>query len=157
MKTKLREFKLKNLNKPIIGSLNINSIRNKFEQLKYFIKDEIDILLINETKLDESFPTAQFSIEGFSKLHRLDRNENGGGILLYVKENIPSKILSKHYFSCDMEGIFIEINLRKVKWVLFGTYHPPSQNDQYYFDQVERALDIYKGSFENFLLFDFAM
>ena len=44
-----------------------------------------------------------------------------------------SKLLSKHNFPDDIEGIFVEINLRKIKWLLFGTYHPPSQADNYYF------------------------
>ena len=33
-----------------------------------------------------------------------------------------------------------------------GTYHPPSQSDQYYFDSVGRALDTYSDSYEKFLL-----
>ena len=32
----------------------------------------------------------------------------------------------KHVFPDDIEGLFINLNLRKVKWLLFGTYHQPS-------------------------------
>ena len=77
----LRSLRVKNLNKLIIGHLNINSLRNKFELLTHQIKDNIDILMISETKLDESFPTSQFFMNGFSSPHRLDRKCNGGGIL----------------------------------------------------------------------------
>ena len=90
----MRSLRVKNLNKLIIGHLNINSLRNKFELLTHQIKDNIDILMISETKLDESFPTSQFFMKGFSSPHRLDRNCNGGGILLYIREDIPSKLLS---------------------------------------------------------------
>ena len=90
----LRSLRVKNLNKLIIGHLNINSLRNKFELLTHQIKDNIDILMISETKLDESFPTSEFFMKGFSSLHCLDRNCNGGGIILYIRENIPSKLLS---------------------------------------------------------------
>ena len=90
----LRSLRVKNLNKLIIGHLNINSLRNKFELLTHQIKDNIDILMISETKLDESFPTSQFFMKGFSSPHRLDCNCNGGGILLYIREDIPSKPLS---------------------------------------------------------------
>ena len=82
----------------------------------------------------------------------MDRNRNGGGILIYVREDIPSKLLLKHNFPDDIEGIFIEINLRKIKWLLFGTYHPPSQADNYYFDSITRALDIYGRLYTKFLL-----
>ena len=86
-------IEVKNLNKLIIRHLNINSLRNKFELLTHQIKDNID-LMISERNLDESFPTSQFFMNGFSSPHRLDRNCNGGGILLYIREDIPSKLLS---------------------------------------------------------------
>ena len=68
-------------------------MRNKFEMLAEGIGGNIDILLVSETKIDESFPIAQFKLNGFSMPYRLDRNKNGGGLLLYVREDISSKIL----------------------------------------------------------------
>ena len=62
---------------------------------------------------------------------RLDQNQKGGGILIYVRSDIPSKLLTKHSFPNDIEGLFVKINFRKSRRLLFGTYHPPSQNDQY--------------------------
>ena len=53
-------------------------------------------------------------------------------------------------FSNDIEGLFVEINFRKSKWFIFGTYHPPSQSDQYYFDCLDKALDNY-SSYEKFI------
>ena len=44
--------------------------------------------------------------------------------MIFVREDIPSKKLIKHTFPDDIEGLFIEINLRKCKWLLFGSYHP---------------------------------
>ena len=90
----MESYRVKNLNKLTIGHLNINSLRNKFELLTHQTKDNIDILMISETKLDESFPKSQFFMKGFSSTHRLNRNCNGGGILLYIREDIPSKLLS---------------------------------------------------------------
>ena len=69
-----------------------------------------------------------------------------------MREDIPSKELKKHSFPDDIEGIFIEINLRKTKWLIFGTYHPPNQSDKYYFDSLTKALDIYYGQYDKFLL-----
>ena len=56
--------------------------------LEEIIKDKVDIFLISETKLDSSFPSGQFIIKGYSTPFRLDRNQNGGGLLLYVSEDI---------------------------------------------------------------------
>ena len=38
--------------------------------------------MITETKLDESFATGQFFMNGFCSPFRLDRDRNGGSILL---------------------------------------------------------------------------
>ena len=83
------------------------------------IQGNVDILVVTETKLDSSFPNYQFLIEGFSQPYRMDRNRNSGGVLIYVREDIPSKELKKHIFPDDIEGIFIEVNLRKIKWLMF--------------------------------------
>ena len=50
----------------IIAHLNINSIRNKFDSLSFMVENNADILRISETKLDDSFPSGQFKICGFS-------------------------------------------------------------------------------------------
>lgn len=132
--------------------MNINSVSGKFEQLKSLIQGNLDILIITETKLDSSFPAGQFLMDGFSQPYRKDRDRHGGGILIYVREDIPSKELKKHNLPNDIEGIFVEINLRKTKWLIFGTYHPPKQSDDYYFKQVGNSLDLYCQNYEKFLL-----
>ena len=52
----LKKIRVSNLNRVIIGHLNINSLRNKYEALKSVINGNIDILVITETKIDQSFP-----------------------------------------------------------------------------------------------------
>ena len=79
--------------------------------------------MISETKLDDSFPTDQFLIKGFSAPNRFDRNSKGGGLLLYIREDVPGKILT-YCSNCDIETPLVEINLRKRKWLLNGSYNP---------------------------------
>ena len=71
--------------------------------------------MLSETKLDDTFPTAQFLVNGFSEPYRRDRNIKGGGVMIYIREDIPSKRLDKHVFPYDMEGLSIEPNFRKCK------------------------------------------
>ena len=61
-------------------------------------------------------------------------------------------MLKSHSFAENIEGIFIEINLRKCKWLLFVTYHPPSQCDRCFFDYLSRGLDIYSALYDKFVL-----
>ena len=58
------------------------------------IKDNIDLLMISETKLAERFPLGQFYIDGFGLATKLGRERHGGAIELYVREEIPIKLLS---------------------------------------------------------------
>ena len=57
--------------------------------LEEIIKNKINIFLIFETKLDSSFPSGKIVIKGYSTPLRLDRNQNGGGLLLHLREDIP--------------------------------------------------------------------
>ena len=122
-KSRLKEMKALSSDKLILGHTNINSIRNKFEALKFIIDNNLDMFLISETKLDDSFPTVQFLIKGFSAPYRFDRNSKGGGLLLYIREDIPSKILT-YSSNCDIETLLVEINLSKRKRLLNGSYNP---------------------------------
>ena len=62
----LKDIRTKNQDRVIIGHLNVNSIRNKIEFLSNLVQGNIDIFLVSETKIDDSFTTSQFLIPGFS-------------------------------------------------------------------------------------------
>ena len=146
--SEIKNLRLRNVNKVVIGNLNINLLPNKFEQLKELVIKHIDVLVITETKLDDSFPL-QFLMKGFAEPFRLDRNRNGGGVMIYIRDDIPSRLLLKHVFPSDIEGLYIELNFRKCKWLLLGTHHPPSQYDQYYFNNLDKSMDTY-SNYEKF-------
>ena len=151
----LGKIRVENVNNVIIGQLNINSLRNKFCFLKEIIHGKIDILVLTETKLDSTFPESQFCIPGYKIPYRRDRDGYGGGVMIYVRGDIPSDILLKHRVDDDLEAIFVEINLRKSKILLIGTYNSCSQKyrkaDEEFFKQIAHALDVYSG-YDKFLL-----
>ena len=102
----------------------------------------MDILLISETKLDDSFPTAQF----------LDRCSNGGGILLYIRDDITSRLLS---ISNKTESIFAEINFSKKKWLICASYNHHKSNISYHLHHLGKGLDNFIGNYNILLLGDF--
>ena len=87
----------------------------------------IDILALTETKLDATFTKAQFLLNGFSEPCRLDRSRNGGGVMIYIHENVPSKLLDIHVF--PLEDLFVGFNFRKCKnrYFLKHTTHHTKQ------------------------------
>ena len=117
----LKNMKLANANKIVIGHLNINSIRNKFDCFKYLIDGNIDIILLSENKLNDTFPVSQFLIDGFYAPYRADRTGDGVGWLLFVREHLPTKEI-KAEISTKIEAIVIEINPNKRKSLIIGSY-----------------------------------
>ena len=87
-------IRTKNPNRIVLAHLNINSLRNKFDILTDQVSGNIDVMVISETKLDDSFPESQFKIPQYSSPFRLDRDQNSGGIMVFVREDITAKFLS---------------------------------------------------------------
>ena len=110
------------------------------------IKRKLDILMISETKLGSTFPSNQFTIEGYAGPIRFDRNGRGGGVLLYVREDIPATLL-KTSLPKDFEGFFVELNLRKKKILMCCSYNPAKNNLSSHISIVGRSLDRHMSSY----------
>ena len=72
----------------IFAHLSMNSIWEKFKSISEQIKDNDEVLI------DDSFLIGQFLIEEFCTPNGIDHDSKGGGILLYVRENIPSNLIN---------------------------------------------------------------
>ncbi len=73
------------------GILNVNSIRNKFDPLKEVLEKRVlDVLALQETKLDDSFPNGRFMVEGF-RLYRKDYTNRSGGLMMHVRDDITHR------------------------------------------------------------------
>ena len=66
-------------------------MRSKLDLLADQIKGNVKALVISKTKLDDWFPGGQFKIPGYASPFRLNRNQNSGEILVFVREDIPVK------------------------------------------------------------------
>ena len=113
----------------------------------------VDVLMIAETKIDATFPTGQFTIEGFPTPFRLDRNAKGGGLLVYVRSDIPSRHLKSFKFSDTIETwkSSFRNKFEEKKWAFFSAYRPPTQPQDILFENLGRALDHYSEDYENFM------
>ena len=77
----MQECSFKNTKSIAIDYLNMNSLKNKVTGVRELITNKIEICLISETKLDQSFPNQQFQMHGYQMFHR-DRNKYSGRIVL---------------------------------------------------------------------------
>ena len=115
----LKILRKKNMHKIVVGQININSIRNKFDHLMAAVSGNIDILLIIETKIDSTFPLNQFYLNGYDVTCKNDHNTNGDGILVAYLVAFGgifrSRIIECENLLSSFEGLVIELsfNLKK--------------------------------------------
>ena len=136
----------------IFSHLNINSIRSKFENMKEVVSNHVDILVIAETKINKSFPTAQFIIERFFKPLRLDISNKSGGLLTYVTSYLLSRQLTKFEIPSDIQAVSFEVNITKEKWFFLCIYKAPYTNSQYFLGSLSIIIDYYSNVYDNHIV-----
>ena len=70
--------------------------------------------------------------------------------MLFVRENVPSKLLSVEY--SPTEAFFVEIDLRKKKWFLSCSYNPNRENIENDLETLSKSLALYSSSYENLII-----
>ena len=77
------------------------------------INGNVDVVSIAETKIDATFPFAEFVFEGYHSTFRLDISSKSGGIFAYAKSSIPLRRLSCENLCDSIRAVPFDINLRK--------------------------------------------
>ena len=85
-------------------------------------------------------------------MYRKDKTKTGEGLLLYVRENLPGKIISSYKFKENSKIILFEFSLLNKKWLPLGNYRPPSQNDLSFMSELNLALNFCSPIYENSVL-----
>ena len=152
----LSEFRKKHMKQFIFGHLNVNSFRWKFPE----VRDELltnhilDLAFFSETKLDASFPPAQFSVHGFrDPPFRADRNKNGGGLIAYIRSDIPNRRrydIEKYMVEYGkIESIALEVTIRTEKWLFLCFYKPPKVKGTCLTQSLENVINSFNMEFKS--------
>ena len=89
---------------------------------------------------------------------RKDRDRNGGGLLLYINEDIPFKVIQNSSLPTTLEVLSIEINLGRFKFLLIELYKPPSVCEKEFLLRLDKAHNFFSTKYENITLIgDFNM
>ena len=149
----LQEDRLKHRKKPLIGYLNINSLRNKISDLSVIMKtSSLDYFILIETKIDESFPTFQFNVEGYEIRARRDRDKYGRGLIEFVRRRLICKRL-RDYEPKYNECLCSELTFTHKKWEGFSIYRSPaSSNFSTFFEELTIFLSKGILKYENLLI-----
>lgn len=123
-----------------IAHLNVKSLSAKINELRIFIKqNEIDVLTISETWLNENIPTANVTIDDYIFV-RCDRDYRGGGVGVYIKKNIKYSLFSAS--TNTINQIWLAIEASNTKLVVGTSYRPPKMNIKLFLNEIETALSL---------------
>ena len=141
----------------VMASLNINSLLAHIDEFRVFMNDsDIDIVSINETKLDHSINDNEVYLPGY-EIVRKDRKTNGrhgGGVCVYVKSNLNYKI-REDVSSDELEYLTVEINKPRSRPLLISTWYRPPDSPTCHFDYFENIVKkVDMTSYDYFLLGD---
>ena len=149
--SQVQQHRLHNPKNVILEHLNANYLRNKIETVEELMRNNIDISLFSESKLDETFPNQQFKTSCY-KMFRRDRKKHGGGIMFYISKNIPCKRVNVEGLPDDCEVTLIQLSTQSRKWLCIGLYKPSSQNGKYFLDNLALTLIKMFCEYENVML-----
>ena len=131
----------------IVTKMNVNSTRNKFEFLSAQRKGNIDILMVSETTIDNSFQVGNFVADEFSTPCRLDHDNYGRGIILYSREDIPSKLYATDEKN-QIESFYVELNLHNEKSIINCSYNPNKTIICNHLDALSTYLNLHSTTYE---------
>ena len=95
-------------------------------------------------------PAGQFKNPVHTSPFRLDRNQNGGKIMVSVRENIEVNFLSSE--DKPIEAFFFEFSFHKKKWLVCWSYNPNNNNSSRHLETLRKRLDLYSAQYENTIL-----
>ena len=100
-----------------------------------------------KTKINNSFPVSNFVIGWFSTPYQLDRDSKGCGILLNVREDIPSNLLASDVKN-HIQNFYVELNLRNEKWLISCSYNPNKTMICNHLDALSTYQDLHSTTYE---------
>ena len=90
--------------------------------------------------------------DGYAPHFRFDRPSEVRGLLVYIREDIPTKILKNHPLPICCEGMFIESKLGNINWLVFSGYNPYKRNISTLLKDIEKSLSKYLSKSDNVIL-----
>ena len=69
--------------------------------------------------------------------------------MVYIRENLPYKLIPFHNKLKDIEAILFELTLRNKKWLIMGGYNPANETTSYFLDHVSKSLDKTMANYDN--------
>ena len=122
-----------------VGHCNIRGIRANLADLKVLLTTYYDIFCLTETMLSQSVGMGELKIKGYQTPVRRDRDHNGGGLMIYLSNNVRAK-RRNDLESPSIETIWVECEVKGIKLLICNCYRPPNAGIDFW-DALQSQLD----------------
>lgn len=138
--TRGKKFSKKTFSHLIVLLLNIRSIKMKLNELESFIENLTEkphIIIITESWLKDE-EVKFFNLKNYATLSNCRTSSRGGGILIFLNENLKYNILKNEQFN---KSHLIMININDLNVKIAGFYRSPSTNKNEFIEILDNTLD----------------
>jgi hypothetical protein len=147
--TCLKGSRLDNPKSLIFSHINLNSLKKEYmAPLDYFknilIDGLIDVLCVSETKLNDKIVEKDIDCSPKFKVYRKDKSSKSGGILAWIRSDIPQQRMYDLEFDCEnehIESMIFELKIKKEIWYVILAYKNPSTSNQLFLDKLSHVYD----------------
>ena len=150
--SEVQNIRINNAKNVIIGHLNVNSVGSKIQEIRELQRVcGLDVLVLSESKLDESFKQELLDIVGYNCV-RQDKRSNSGGLLVYISNNIPHTVGNINLCNNEIECMSIELNMSDEKVMLLCMYKNPRTDPVTFKTFFENTCEMISDSYENIII-----
>ena len=132
----------------LLAHININSLQNKFDELRVILDNNlVDCLYVSESKLNDSHSDSLFQIPNYHMYRKDNKHDNGGGLICFIRSDIPS--YEEKIDSHPCENLTIVAHIESVKWIFIGVYRKPSIPENSITTYIDLVIDKCQNITEN--------
>ena len=145
---------MENDSNPIVACLNITFLSEKLNHFREICKESpINILCVDETKIDSSYSDAQFQTNDYQfPPFRRDRNKCRGSKIVFIRQGLIKRRLPKFETKVS-ETICVELIISKKKWYMLFAYRPPQNNNfKTFFEEINLSSITIVNEYDNIML-----
>ena len=135
----LKKTRIRFCKNVILTHINVNSLSKCREYvLEILISGYVDVFCVTESKLCDIYKDSEYNVNGY-KMHRNDKTTNSGGMVVWLRADIPHKRRMDIEFSSHtphIESMIFSLTVKTQIWYLVVVYKNPKVSDNVFLERL---------------------
>ncbi|KAI8516894.1 hypothetical protein Bbelb_054750 [Branchiostoma belcheri] len=123
-------------NFPSVYMCNARSLFNKLDEFELTIRQlRVDLAIVTETWFSTRMTSEVLNVEGYSLFSTSRTDQRGGGVAVYIREDIQARAIPQVTVPPDLECVWVRVRPTRLprqvsSIVICATYIPPNSKHQ---------------------------